>query len=1068
MKKRILSLFLVIALLINALTIVSFAADKGNAITIEPGADLQQSLDVGGSRLYRITADETQYYEFKIRNQSIEVNTGIGFADGFLNLFLGKMHIKIFDAYDDDVGALDVKCGYTGTLSVRFQKDKVYYIEVSSTVAGNYHMTVSKLADLGANSWTESTPTESTGQIVSEIEAAGDRDWFTFKTDEIRSYYYFSLENIQADTMYYYLYEHVEGASQPRTVRINGSDCISSSKNSTSSFNLQLKQNTVYYFCICSTSSGTGNYIVNATRSADAAGNTRSDEDAYKIDFDVKYTTSFDGKEDSDYYVFTTPEYDAYYHVSYTYLSFNGTAYSEIYDEGGNKIASWDKYKDSFSYNAKLKPSTKYFVCFYGNGTGNYEFKVSPKADEYKNERKNATAVSLDTEYSTSFDGKQDSDYVKFTTPDFDAYYHVSYTYLSFNGTAYSEIYDADGNEIASWDKYKDSFTYNARLDKNTTYYVCFYGDGTGNYKFKINTYADEYANSREKANEVSLDTEYSTSFDGKQDSDWVKFTTPDFDAYYHVRYTYLSFNGTAYSEIYDADGNEIASWDKYKDSFTYNKRLDKNTTYYVCFYGDGTGNYKFAINTKADIYPQTRAEATEVELNKEYSTSFNGVKDHDYVKFTTLDTNAYYTVEYIKVNFTGTAYSDIYDQEGNSIANNNKYSDSFSYSANLEPNTTYYVCFYGDGVGNYKFKINAIADADGDNKENATELSSNQKYPSSLEAKNDVDWFEVTLSESANLLIKLENESVPYGMYFDVYSSRDAKVMSSSYTGSGSTSSQHKQLDAGTYYIEVYGGGKGYYTLTVSPCGNGHTEVIDYAVEASCTGTGLTEGKHCSVCNTVIKKQETTKAKGHSYSYGVCKVCGDKDPNYIPTFTDVKAKAWYKQYVDYSVKNGIFSGTSKTTFSPNDNITRAQFVQVLANLEGVDTSNRNVKTQFSDVPAKKWFTAAVKWASENKIVNGVGGGKFDPNANVTREQMCLMLTNYAKFKGITLKAVEAKESFADDKKISKWAKTAVYTCQMADIVNGKGAGKFDPQGTGTRAEASVIFTKFHKDYLVK
>ena len=61
---------------------------------------------------------------------------------------------------------------------------------------------------------------------------------------------------------------------------------------------------------------------------------------------------------------------------------------------------------------------------------------------------------------------------------------------------------------------------------------------------------------------------------------------------------------------------------------------------------------------------------------------------------------------------------------------------------------------------------------------------------------------------------------------------------------------------------------------------------------------------------------------------------------------------------------------------------------------------------------------------------------------------------------------VEAKESFADDKKISKWAKTAVYTCQMADIVNGKGAGTFDPQGPGTRAEASVIFTKFHKDYL--
>ena len=119
-------------------------------------------------------------------------------------------------------------------------------------------------------------------------------------------------------------------------------------------------------------------------------------------------------------------------------------------------------------------------------------------------------------------------------------------------------------------------------------------------------------------------------------------------------------------------------------------------------------------------------------------------------------------------------------------------------------------------------------------------------------------------------------------------------------------------------------------------------------------------------------------------------------------------------------------------------------------------------------MPAKKWYTAAVKWASDNDIVNGLGDGKFGPDANVTREQMCVMLVNFAKFSGVTLNKVEAKENFADDAKISSWAKSAVYACQMADIVNGKGAGKFDPKGTGTRAEASVMFTKFHKDYLAK
>jgi len=184
--------------------------------------------------------------------------------------------------------------------------------------------------------------------------------------------------------------------------------------------------------------------------------------------------------------------------------------------------------------------------------------------------------------------------------------------------------------------------------------------------------------------------------------------------------------------------------------------------------------------------------------------------------------------------------------------------------------------------------------------------------------------------------------------------------------------------------------------------------------------------------------------------------------------FKDVKAKIWYKKYVDYAYAYGIFTGTSADTFSPNANITRAQFVQVLANLEGVDTSNRNVKTMFTDVPAKKWYTAAVKWASENKVVSGMGDGTFAPDANVTREQMCLMLTNFAGFKKITLKQVEAKALFADDAKIAKWAKTAVYVCQQADIVNGKGENKFDPKGTGTRAEAAVIFTKFHQDYIMQ
>jgi len=287
----------------------------------------------------------------------------------------------------------------------------------------------------------------------------------------------------------------------------------------------------------------------------------------------------------------------------------------------------------------------------------------------------------------------------------------------------------------------------------------------------------------------------------------------------------------------------------------------------------------------------------------------------------------------------------------------------------------------------------------------------------------------------------------------------------------------------------------------TTCDCGYVRTvpaHVYDHDCDKDCNicgATRTTEHKYDNACDTRCNVCGATRAITHSFGDYVynndateqkdgtktrtCSVCSHKETivaegtklektlvDSSKMFIDVPAKKWFKEYVDYSVTYGIFTGTSTNMFSPNSNITRAQFVQVLANLEGVDTSNRNINSGFTDVPKGKWYTAAVTWAAKNGVVNGIGAGKFDPNANVTREQMCVMLVNYAKFKGITLKPIEAKENFADDGKISKWAKTAVYTCQQADIVNGKGSGLFDPKNTGTRAEASVIFTKFHKNYI--
>lgn len=283
-----------------------------------------------------------------------------------------------------------------------------------------------------------------------------------------------------------------------------------------------------------------------------------------------------------------------------------------------------------------------------------------------------------------------------------------------------------------------------------------------------------------------------------------------------------------------------------------------------------------------------------------------------------------------------------------------------------------------------------------------------------------------------------------------------------------------------------------------VSANGSG-TSVITASIDGtelsvSCTVTVCDGHRYDNVCDTTCNACNTVRSSAHSFSefvYNndatverdgtktrVCSLCNTSETitavgtkikliDSSKTFKDVVATKWYKPYVDYAVTFGIFTGTSDTAFSPDTNMTRAQFVQVLANSSGVDTTNRNVNSGFTDVPGGKWFTAAVTWASKNGIVSGVGNNRFDPNANVTREQMCVMLVNYIeKYQKGALKSKTDKFTFADNAKISRWASDAVYKCAYAQLVSGVGNNKFDPKSNATRAQGATIFTNFHKEYM--
>jgi len=187
--------------------------------------------------------------------------------------------------------------------------------------------------------------------------------------------------------------------------------------------------------------------------------------------------------------------------------------------------------------------------------------------------------------------------------------------------------------------------------------------------------------------------------------------------------------------------------------------------------------------------------------------------------------------------------------------------------------------------------------------------------------------------------------------------------------------------------------------------------------------------------------------------------------------FDDVAANAWYHDYVTAAVHNNLFQGTAPRTFSPGANMTRAMFVQVLANLEGVDLAvYADTTPSFNDVSSSAWYFAAVEWASSLGVVQGIGEGSFAPNASVTREQIALMLYRYVQITGVTLPQETTAFTdtelhytttiFTDQQTISPWASEAVAAIQAAGIITGRPDGRFDPQATATRAEVGAVFVR--------
>jgi len=172
--------------------------------------------------------------------------------------------------------------------------------------------------------------------------------------------------------------------------------------------------------------------------------------------------------------------------------------------------------------------------------------------------------------------------------------------------------------------------------------------------------------------------------------------------------------------------------------------------------------------------------------------------------------------------------------------------------------------------------------------------------------------------------------------------------------------------------------------------------------------------------------------------------------------FTDVAESDWFYKCVTTLAERNIISGMGNSRFAPQNNISRAQFATILANIAKANLSDTN--TPFSDVSADQWYAKAVAWAYSNGIVNGKSATEFAPNANVSRQEMAVMITRYvANVAKTTLVESNAQAEFNDDAEIASYAREAVYAMQRAGIIGGKPGNVFDPTANATRAEASKM-----------
>ncbi|MBQ6676678.1 MAG: leucine-rich repeat protein, partial [Clostridia bacterium] len=273
--------------------------------------------------------------------------------------------------------------------------------------------------------------------------------------------------------------------------------------------------------------------------------------------------------------------------------------------------------------------------------------------------------------------------------------------------------------------------------------------------------------------------------------------------------------------------------------------------------------------------------------------------------------------------------------------------------------------------------------------------------------------------------------------------------------------------------YVDALGHAFGEWTVKIAPtctakgveergcsrCGEKETretealghDYVETVTAPTCTEQGYTTHT-CKVCGDAYVDSEVA-ALGHDYGADgnaeKCSRCGEKNPDYKPpvNFKDVKAGAYYADAVAWAVAKGVTTGTSATTFSPDEGCTRGQVVTFLWRAAG-SPEPVGAKNPFRDVKSDAYFYKAVLWAVENGITSGTSATTFSPDDVCTRGQIATFLWR-ANGKPSPTKTTNP---FKDVKSGDYFCDAVLWAVEKG-ITLGTDAAHFSPSDTCTRGQ---------------